>query len=49
MKSLVVDVLSEHCKQDVSFNTGAQIDDKAPKRLHTRCQNPPGGKSSALW
>ncbi|KAI0233543.1 Dihydropyrimidinase, partial [Lamellibrachia satsuma] len=29
--------------------SGAQIDDKAPRRPHTRCQNPPGGKSSALW
>ncbi|KAK2177976.1 hypothetical protein NP493_567g03002 [Ridgeia piscesae] len=29
--------------------TGAQFDDKTPRRPHTRCQNPPGGKSSALW
>lgn len=29
--------------------SGAQIDDKDPKRIQTRVSNPPGGKSSGLW
>ncbi|XP_064600062.1 dihydropyrimidinase-like isoform X1 [Liolophura sinensis] len=35
---------------DSSFAlSGAQYDDKSPKRPHTRVNNPPGGKSTGLW